>query len=192
MKADYSATFQDEAEFERQRHWWAGSANALVCREIASRIPAAHVVLDAGAGSGAGIPYWQARASKVYAVDSCKRAVDYLLTTTQDVTVCELDLRKAELLPKVDTVVCKAVLKHFGPDDWRLVLRNLCEVARSRVIFTMNVAEKPCDRNPEAPYYDWAEPLGEIVAALPQGWQLIEIIGVPDPAEPIFVVERES
>lgn len=188
-KVDYSRYLESPEEFSRQSQWWSGPENHQLCEEIAQWIPPGSVVCDAGAGSGEAIPIWYRHASKVIAVDACELAVSHIHSSYPFVDVYCADLRNLNAYAlSVDVVICKSVLKHFGP-EWRDILRQLCGVARSRVIFTMGVDEVSVDRNPDVPYYDWAEPPSEIFFAIPSPWRIVKQFG--NPLEPVFVCDRK-
>ena len=186
MKSDYSIHLDSPGEMDLQSAWWSGYENLDLCRSIAAYITGP-TVLDAGAGSGAAIPIWltEEDVSRVIAVDISAEAIA-ALSRMPNVTVVACDLR--ELSTPADTVICKAVLKHFGP-DWRAILQRLCACARATVIFTMNVAASDGDQNLDVPYSDWAVPADAIESAIPHAWQLTTIFG--DPKEPVFVCHRK-
>lgn len=190
MKQDYSKHLDSPDEFKVQSAWWNGEENRALCDEIGKRLVPGKSVIDAGAGSGVGISYWLSHgAESVTAIDSSHTACAALrwLTSDPKVTVVMGDLREGLWQFSADTVICKAVLKHFGP-EWRGVFTRLFDSAETTVIFTMNVAETAGDKNPDVPYYDWAEPLEAIHAAIPAGWTLVETFGGPE--EPVFVCRR--
>lgn len=190
MKADYSRHLDDDPdEFDRQAEWWASEQNIGLARKIADRIPEGATVIDAGAGSGIAIPIWLTRATRVFAVDHSRKALETLRPMGQidKVQVVKGDLRKVLRFLEADVVIAKAVLKHFGP-EWRMVLGELFAAAGKRVIFTMNVGEVEIDTNPDVPYFDWAVPRADIEKAMPSGWTITEVFG--EEKEPTFVADR--
>lgn len=170
MKVDYSEILDyDEAHWEEQRNWWESEVNLDFCSLILPFIPEGSYVIDAGCGSGAAIQLWLTKAKKVYAIDKSERALNEVRKHYPISLVIPLkgDLRELnELVLPCDVVICKAVLKHFGP-EWRDILKQLASVAEKYLIVTAptgtgenckETVTSEFDSTELRPWYDWRIP----------------------------------
>lgn len=179
---DWSDYLDHEDNLSREDAVWQALPNAVVVETILRWIPTGSSLLDVGCGSGVLLQRY--RGHKLGVEKSAKAAA--LAEIRNPGWIVHLDLR-IFFVPS-DVVVCKAVLKHFSLEEWPQIFSRVAQMARSRLIFSMNVGEAR-DAG-QGGYHSTYLPREEILAAIDRaGFRLVHEEPF-DGVEPLFVCDR--